>query len=315
VARDHARIKLSIWLDEDFLDLPPDAQHLYFVLLTDPGLSYAGVADWRPGRLAQRSKGWTADMVVKAAVTLSGAGYIVVDAETEEVLIRSFVRNDEVVKQPRIAVSMANAYAACASRTLRWVIVHELIRLHETQPELLGWGKPQAEKLLSLPAINPSSLAPFGDRFGDRFAPSLGETRSRVWGLPTPDPDPDPDPLLQIHGKFDEFWAAYPKRVGKDAARKAFTKAIKRASIETILAGARRYASDPNLPEKQFIPDPATWLNAGRWGDEPCPPRTATDRPPTGSSRAADIVAAGARLTQARQPALPGPPRAEIGPS
>jgi hypothetical protein len=35
----------------------------------------------------------------------------------------------------------------------------------------------------------------------------------------------------------------------------------------------RRYAADPNLPDKQFIPLPATWLNGDRWDDDPCPPR------------------------------------------
>src|SRR5690606_19428118 len=43
---------------------------------------------------------------------------------------------------------------------------------------------------------------------------------------------------------FDEFWAAYPRRVGKGAARKAWAKATKKAAPEEIIAGARRYAAD-----------------------------------------------------------------------
>lgn len=68
---------------------------------------------------------------------------------------------------------------------------------------------------------------------------------------------------------FAEFYMAYPRKVGKEAARRSFEKAAKTTDPQLIVDGARRYAADPNLPEKQFIPHPATWLNAGRWDDEP----------------------------------------------
>ena len=72
---------------------------------------------------------------------------------------------------------------------------------------------------------------------------------------------------------FAEFYLIYPRKVGKEAARKAFEKAAKSTDPEAIIEGASRFAADPNLPEKQFIPHPATWLNAGRWEDEPLPHR------------------------------------------
>ena len=73
---------------------------------------------------------------------------------------------------------------------------------------------------------------------------------------------------------FDDFWAAYPRRVGKDDARRVWDKARGRASVEEILDGAKRLAEDPNLPEKQFIPHPATWLARGGWSDDPLPARS-----------------------------------------
>lgn len=74
-------------------------------------------------------------------------------------------------------------------------------------------------------------------------------------------------------GAFDRFWNVYPRKAGKQAAVKAWAKAIKSTSPDVIVDGASRFAADPNLPEKQFIPHPATWLNAGRWDDEPLPGR------------------------------------------
>jgi hypothetical protein len=64
---------------------------------------------------------------------------------------------------------------------------------------------------------------------------------------------------------FDAFWAAYPKKVGKDAARRAWTKAARRADPGKIIDVVSRY---PFRSERQFVKDPATWLNAGCWEDD-----------------------------------------------
>lgn len=73
---------------------------------------------------------------------------------------------------------------------------------------------------------------------------------------------------------FENFYNVYPRKVGKQAALKAFAKALTIASVDDILAGALRYGNDPNLPvDENFIPHPATWLNGGRWEDGPLPER------------------------------------------
>jgi len=69
---------------------------------------------------------------------------------------------------------------------------------------------------------------------------------------------------------FAEFWAAYPAKVGKAAARKAFPRAVKAAGgdPDAIVFGLKaRLHLFP--PDPQFIPNPATWLNQGRWDDDP----------------------------------------------
>jgi hypothetical protein len=76
---------------------------------------------------------------------------------------------------------------------------------------------------------------------------------------------------------FEEFWSYYPKKVDKGAAIRAFRKAAKTQDLKEIIEGAKRYAEDPNLPEKQFIKNPATWLNAESWNNGPLPKRKTTD--------------------------------------
>lgn len=73
---------------------------------------------------------------------------------------------------------------------------------------------------------------------------------------------------------FHDFWKHWPRKVKKPEALAAFLKAAKREKPLNIIDGAQRYAADPNLPETQFIPHPATWLNNDQWNDGPLPPRT-----------------------------------------
>lgn len=65
---------------------------------------------------------------------------------------------------------------------------------------------------------------------------------------------------------FSEFWNVYPHRVGKIAAEKAFSKALKSATAEQIIDGVRYYKR--TKPDWQSWAYPKTWLSQGRWLDE-----------------------------------------------
>ena len=71
---------------------------------------------------------------------------------------------------------------------------------------------------------------------------------------------------------FDVFWSIYPKKDDKGLARRSFEKALKRASLDVIIAGAERYRDDPNR-EQAFTKNPSTWLNADAWENGPLPAR------------------------------------------
>lgn len=71
---------------------------------------------------------------------------------------------------------------------------------------------------------------------------------------------------------FAEFWQVYPRRTAKGSARRAWARAVKDTKPDLIIAGAKRYAEDPNR-EDTYTAHPSTWLNAERWLDEPLPPR------------------------------------------
>jgi hypothetical protein len=159
--KDHARINLDIWGDEDWLDLTPPAQHLYFVLWTSPQLSYCGTGDWRPAKIAAKAKGWTATQVEIAAVELSERLFLIIDVDTEEFLLRSWAKHDGLWRTPNMAVSMANARADLASRTLRGVVVFEALKIKKREPKSTSWERDAVAAMLGQTAINPAELEPF----------------------------------------------------------------------------------------------------------------------------------------------------------
>lgn len=68
---------------------------------------------------------------------------------------------------------------------------------------------------------------------------------------------------------FDTFWSAYPKKTGKDAARTAWKK--KKPRIDDVMFALSWQVQSEQWTKSggQFIPNPATYINQGRWQDEP----------------------------------------------
>lgn len=89
------------------------------------------------------------------------------------------------------------------------------------------------------------------------------------------EPPNEPPSLNHDHpsaDRFDEFWSAVPRKVGKKKARAEWDKALKEADADTIIDGMRRYRDDPNRVDA-FTKHPTTWLSQGCWDDDPLPSR------------------------------------------
>jgi len=102
------------------------------------------------------------------------------------------------------------------------------------------------------------------DKDGDKDTPPLPPTGGNGAGTVAP---PAPPP-------FDQFWSAYPKKVGKEAARKAWNKIKPSAALLRKILDAIESAKQSEQWQREkgrYIPNPATWLNQGRWDDELTP--------------------------------------------
>jgi hypothetical protein len=68
---------------------------------------------------------------------------------------------------------------------------------------------------------------------------------------------------------FNTFYKAYPKKVGKAAALKSFSKLpVSESMLNGMLSAIEKQKGTKQWQDNQFIPNPATWLNQRRWEDE-----------------------------------------------
>lgn len=235
MARDHARIHLDIWGDDDFLDLPVDAQMLYFTLYTSEGRTLCGAHQWSAKKLTQRAGDWTVDRIEAAAQILSERLFLIIDADTDECLLRSWIKHDGLWRTPNMAVSVANARGNVASRTLRGVIVHEVLKLRAAEPTSTSWARDQVRNMLTQKAIDPATLEPFKGGSNGAFNPSSNPT---------------------ANGTSNPYETVNPNPSDNGASNGAPTNAIPIANAIPAKAGARPPRSRTFSEMTRGAPDP-----------------------------------------------------------
>ena len=291
MAREFAKIYMTIWGDPDFVSLDVSAQRLYLFLCSQADLSRAGTITIAPNRWASRADGYDRATLWQDMGTLARYGYIVVDEHSEELLVRSYIRNDEGWKSPNIMIAIAGAARNVMSETLRAVIRDELRKIDttslptkinpntnrstrdaiehflgriladlsdcEADPYVMGYGK--------------GSVEPFAEGFTEGFeegsltTTTTATTTATATGKSAPNGAGYPE-------DFATFWNVYPLKRDKRSALKAFNDAKKRTPVDEIIAGAIRYRDDPNR-EAEYTKYPERWLKADGWDDDPLPSR------------------------------------------
>lgn len=109
---------------------------------------------------------------------------------------------------------------------------------------------------------------------------------------------------------FDEFWNAYPRKLDKAKAFRAFKSAMNRAKFEDILAGVIAYRNDPKR-NPDFTKYPATWLNSDAWENAAALPDTAVaERREKERARTREYLE---QIQQAEAQAASEPPKCEHG--
>ncbi len=282
----HARTNRAIWGDDDWLDLSPMAKLVYFTLTTSPELSLCGGHEWNAARLRERIGGSVED-IETAGKELEHELFVLIDYDTSEALVRSWMKHDGLCRSPNMTIAASRARLKLASRRLKGVVVHEMLKIRAAHPEwATTWAEGEVKDLLGQRPVNPSEIVP------ERVPETLPESFPKRNGNPSPNPseivpEPKSDYLLpttyyqktssttpsskpRYTDDFEAWWLSYPRKVGKGAASKAFTKAVKQVDVSELSEITTRYAQSVVGSDEKFIPHPATWLNENRWEDQPC---------------------------------------------
>lgn len=77
------------------------------------------------------------------------------------------------------------------------------------------------------------------------------------------------EPTLKNDELFNQFWEAYPRKVGKDKCIKWFkVRKITQEFVDDLVLAITQQKKSEGWKDVQYIPHPYTWLNRGGWNDE-----------------------------------------------
>ena len=148
-------------------------------------------------------------------------------------------------------------------------------------------------RTLGRPASATATTKSTGEQVASDLVVETPDLKETVTGADAP----ARSPRMRLAG-FDAFWLAYPRKVGKGAAERAWKRIGPSAELCVTITTAIEQQKTGRQWSEGFIPNPATWLNQKRWEDE-VEVDAETNRGPRSVIDRAAIREMSARLAQA----------------
>lgn len=173
MARSYAQLHQRIWADPDWRALDLGAQHLYILLISQPQTNLAGVIPLQLRKWASCVDGWDIADVANALDRLRVQRFVIVDDDTEEVLVRTLIRNDGGYKTPGMLKSILVFAEQAQSPAIRRALADELGRLDPLNGKTAEEGTAliSATRLVLAPPSGPSG--PGGEPIPDGMADGI----------------------------------------------------------------------------------------------------------------------------------------------
>lgn len=245
--RDYGKVHTTFWSSSTMRKLSEDGRMLALYLLTSPHSTIAGVYRLPDGYVCEDLQ-WSSERVAKGFAEL-----------------------------------LANGFAnRCETTKWVWICKH----LDWNQPENPNQRKSALKVALAIPdecewkqdfmrvcgpllgADDQENVNPSGT-----VAKGLANQKQKQKQEQKQDKQKsvrDPAGAQALEDLFNRFWEAYPRKVGKDAARSAFAKRKPDEAMLTRMVTAieaQKRTEQWQRDGGQYIPHPSTWLNQGRFDD------------------------------------------------
>lgn len=163
MARSYAALKSSTWAPgSEFRLLDPLAQWAFWMLISQPQITNLGLLAYTPEKWARLAHGLNLEIVEGAIAILEASGYVVVDVDTAELLVRTFITHDNVYSQPRLVTNARKLIVEVESDRIRNVLVSRHPWLVEafTKDEILAYEEARAKAPETPPERGIAGLSP-----------------------------------------------------------------------------------------------------------------------------------------------------------
>lgn len=242
--RDYGKVHTSFWSSATIRSMSEDGRALSLYLLTSPHGTICGVMRLPDGYVCEDLQ-WSHERVLEGFKELFQKGFAYRCETTKWVWIQKHFKWNPL-ENPNQKKS-ARKVSTTVPDECKW----KPLFLNEVA-EYLGLEKPNPSQTLPEPFLNQEQEQE-QEQYNKTIDQSTRENR-----------------VSEIDREFAEkFWPAYPRKVSKGQAEKAFRSARKKASLEEIVAGVERYAKARAGQDPQYTKHPSVWLNAKAWLDEP----------------------------------------------
>ncbi|QAX92871.1 replication initiation protein [Gordonia phage Mutzi] len=286
--RQYAKVWFRLMRDRDFTTMPQFDKMLYLAILASDSLNAAGVTPlyYRRWALACADDGTIpTDRDVKAGLTrLEANAYVYTDEYTGELLVRTFIRGDQVDKQPNVLKSALRAITAIQSDKLSAVLLGEFDR---------GITIPQIK------AKTAESTRRMQDQMDAMATEAIEHLKATAEGITEPYPQPFPEEFpeglsepfakaltegFQRPGKTEPFPEPFPEGMPKPPVEVVVGVEVETSPTEVVTGGNTREreatppepaqpSNEPPTPQPERRQRPPRSLPAGPDGEPPqrCP--------------------------------------------
>ncbi|MBP2208184.1 hypothetical protein JOJ86_005910 [Rhodococcus percolatus] len=274
--REYGKAWFSMFTDDHFTSQLNIDKFLYMTLLGQPSLNYAGVTPinfkrWR--KAIREGDRMPSELEAKAAlIRLERNDYVFTDDDTGEVLVRSFMRRDEVHKMPNVMLSALRAAAQVESPKLARVLAAELTRVDlpvingvsdGTKRLRLNLERAHRDAVAHLGTLAESAVEPFSEPFSEDFPEGLPEPFSEDFpeGLPEPFSEGFSRP-----GETEPFTEGFPEGFGEGSVVVEVEVEVAKSPTADGYVGGRVRAR----PSTRTEPPPAHCSKHPEGTDAPC---------------------------------------------
>lgn len=128
-SRPFAKLYRAVWRDPEFIGLDGGPQHLFFLLLTQPNITLAGTLPLQYTRWSRLTHGSTPETLRADIAVLAERCFVVVDEDTEELLVRTLMKNDTLWnKSPKTQLGVLRHCLQITSPLIRSALADEVER-------------------------------------------------------------------------------------------------------------------------------------------------------------------------------------------